>query len=88
MKKVLLVIALALILGLGILSKNPIVICDDDLSEEYMEAMTDMLITDKSWLGFQNSLEEAIGCDTDFFIEIIDNGIKIYELECVDDFDF
>lgn len=56
--------------------------------EEYMEAMTDMLITDKSWLGFQNSLEEAIGCDTDFFIEIIDNGIKIYELECVDDFDF
>ena len=39
MKKVLLVIALALILGLGILSKNPIVICDDDLSEEYMEAI-------------------------------------------------
>ena len=39
MKKVLLGIALALILGLGILSKNPIVICDDDLSEEYMEAI-------------------------------------------------
>ena len=39
MKKVLLVIALALILGLGILSKNPIVICDDDLSEEYKEAI-------------------------------------------------
>ena len=39
MKKVLLVIALVLILGLGILSKNPIVICDDDLSEEYMEAI-------------------------------------------------
>ena len=39
MKKVLLGIALALILGLGILSKTPIVICDDDLSEEYMEAI-------------------------------------------------
>ena len=39
MKKVLLGIASALILGLGILSKNPIVICDDDLSEEYMEAI-------------------------------------------------
>ena len=39
MKKVLLVIALVLILGLGILSKNPIVICGDDLSEEYMEAI-------------------------------------------------
>ena len=39
MKKVLLVITLVLILGLGILSKNPIVICDDDLSEEYMEAI-------------------------------------------------
>lgn len=39
MKKVLLGIALALILGLGILSKNPIIICDDDLSEEYMEAI-------------------------------------------------
>ena len=39
MKKVLLVIALALILGLGILSKNPIVICDNDLPEEYMEAI-------------------------------------------------
>ena len=39
MKKVLLWIALSLILGLGILSKNPIVICDNDLSEEYMEAI-------------------------------------------------
>ena len=38
MKKLILVIALTL-LGLGILSKNPIIICDNDLSEEYMEAI-------------------------------------------------
>lgn len=39
MKKMLLASAVLLILALDILCKNPIVICDHDLSEKYMDAI-------------------------------------------------
>jgi hypothetical protein len=44
--------------------------------EDYAEAMAELISMNKGWIEFQEALEKAIGCPTDFFIEVIDNAIK------------
>lgn len=56
--------------------------------EEYAEAISDLIANDKGWLKFQEELEKAIGCSTDFFIEVEDDAIKHIELNKEEGFDF
>ena len=49
--------------------------------EEYFEIMLEMTSRDKGWIEFQTAFESAIGCPTDFRIEIVDNAIKLQELK-------
>ena len=53
----------------------------DITQEEYAEAMAELTSTNKGWIEFQKALEEAIGCQTDFFIEVADNAIKQQKFE-------
>ena len=55
---------------------------------EYAEAISNLIANDKKWLKFQEELEKAIGCETDFFIEVVDDAIKYAELEAEKEFDF
>ena len=48
----------------------------DITQEEYAEAMAELVSTNRGWIEFQTALEEAIGCSTDFFIEVVDDAIK------------
>ena len=49
--------------------------------EEYAYAIAELISTDKGWTVFQEKLNEALGCDTDFFIEVIDDAIKHSDLD-------
>lgn len=55
---------------------------------EYAEAISNLIASDKGWLKFQEELEKAIGCETDFFIEVVDDAIKYAELESKEEFAF
>lgn len=39
---------------------------------DYQDAITDVLENDYSWIDFQMELEKAIGCITDFRVELVD----------------
>ena len=47
--------------------------------EEYAQTMANLITNDKGWCAFQDALEKAIGCPTDFFIEVVDDAIKYTE---------
>lgn len=49
--------------------------------EEYAESIANLISNDKGWVTFQEKLNEALGCETDFFIEVIDDAIKHQEFE-------
>ena len=54
-------------------------------ANEYAEAMAYINTHDRNWITFQIELEEALGCQTDFYIEIIDDAIKHKDLELKND---
>lgn len=55
-------------------------------AEEYAEIMAEIVSHDYSWFKFQTALEEAIGCETDFFIEIQEDIIIQMESGIYDPF--
>ena len=51
-----------------------------DISEKvYLECIEAITVDNRDWNEFRYEFEKAIGCDTDFFIEIVEDGIKIQE---------
>ncbi len=56
--------------------------------EEYANAISDLIASDRGWLKFQEELEKAIGCNTDFFIEVVDDAIKHMALDEEETFEF
>lgn len=44
--------------------------------EEYAIAIAELISADRGWVVFQSELNKALGCETDFFIEVIDDAIK------------
>lgn len=55
-------------------------------AEEYAEVTSEIVSHDYGWIEFQTALEEAIGCETDFFIEIEEDVIIQMESGVYDPF--
>lgn len=50
-------------------------------SEEYQEAMTDLLETDYGWNAFQKELNKVLGTQTDFRVELVNRAWEIQDKE-------
>ena len=48
-------------------------------SEEYATIIAELTTNDRGWSIFQTELNKALGCETDFFIQIVDDAIKYVE---------